>query len=175
MHIDNFIELAFGGGCHWCTEAVFQSLKGVFGVRQGWISHTGEEKDFSEAVLIKFNPEIISMEMLIKIHLDTHSSASNHAMRKKYRSAVYALSSESSNAVGHILTKCIKHYKKDICTQVLIMTKFKQNVEYQNYYYTNPKREFCKRYIKPKLQLVMNQYAEYAKHDKISAAIAEQR
>ncbi len=86
MRID---KIGFGGGCHWCTEAVFQSLMGVIKVEQGWISAEGTE-DFHEAIILHFNSDIISLKKLIEVHLYTHNSTSNHSMRIKYRSAVYA-------------------------------------------------------------------------------------
>ena len=68
------IKIALGGGCHWCTEAVFQSLKGVEKVNQGYVASTGENNWFSEAVIVHFNDEIITLKTLIEIHLHTHKS-----------------------------------------------------------------------------------------------------
>ena len=82
-------KIGFGGGCHWCTEAVFQFLKGVTKVDQGWISSKEPNAYFSEAILLEYNPQLISLETLVSIHLHTHSSTANHSMRVKYRSAVY--------------------------------------------------------------------------------------
>ena len=85
-------KIGFGGGCHWCTEAVFQSLKGVAKVEQGWIASFDEYDSFSEAVIVYYNETVISLETLIDVHLYTHRSNSDHSMRKKYRSAVYTFS-----------------------------------------------------------------------------------
>jgi peptide methionine sulfoxide reductase MsrA len=84
-------RVGFGGGCHWCTEAAFAALRGVIRVEQGFIRADAPDDNFSEAVLLTFRPEKISVGSLIEIHLRTHSSTSNHSMRRKYRSAVYAL------------------------------------------------------------------------------------
>jgi len=66
-------KLAFGGGCHWCTEAVFQSIIGVNCVHQGWAAHIDDESAFSEAALIEYNPKEIALEVLLEVHLLTHS------------------------------------------------------------------------------------------------------
>ncbi|WP_343065456.1 peptide-methionine (S)-S-oxide reductase [Arenibacter arenosicollis] len=81
-------KIAFGGGCHWCTEAVYQSLKGVEVVEQGFVASKGEESFFSEAVIVHYDPKSIALKDLILIHLYTHKSTSDHSMRNKYRSAI---------------------------------------------------------------------------------------
>ena len=45
-------KIGFGGGCHWCTEAIFQALNGVESVEQGWISSLNPYDTFSEAVIV---------------------------------------------------------------------------------------------------------------------------
>ena len=82
-------ETGFGGGCHWCTEAVFQSLRGIVRVRQGFIAADPPYDGFSEAVAVAWDPVRISLEDLVAVHLATHASTSMHKMRGKYRSAIY--------------------------------------------------------------------------------------
>ncbi len=72
-------KIGFGGGCHWCTKAVFQSLNGVNNVKQGWIASDGEAFAFSEAVIVEYNAKIIPLEVLIEVHLRTHKSTSEHS------------------------------------------------------------------------------------------------
>ncbi|WP_282180204.1 peptide-methionine (S)-S-oxide reductase [Maribacter stanieri] len=94
MH--NLYKVGFGGGCHWCTEAVFMFLRGVTKVAQGFISPKENIEDFSEAVIVHFNPNIIALEDLVAIHLDTHRSTQNHSMRNKYRSGIYFFEKKKS-------------------------------------------------------------------------------
>ena len=68
-------KIGLGGGCHWCTEGVFESLLGIAYVNQGWIASNGEN---SEADEVYFDPAVISLSDLIEIHLYTHASRSNH-------------------------------------------------------------------------------------------------
>jgi hypothetical protein len=49
-------KIGLGGGCHWCTEGIFQSLIGVAQVDQGWITSNGDNATPSEAVIVHFNP-----------------------------------------------------------------------------------------------------------------------
>ncbi len=153
---NNLYRLGLGGGCHWCTEAVFASLTGVKSVKQGWISSTEPNTEFSEAVLVEFNEGEISLKDLIEIHLNTHSSTSNHSMRQKYRSAVYVMSKKDAVQVSTALDDLQTNFEQSLVTQVLPFKAFKINEEdYQDYYYKNPDKPFCQTYIKPKLEKVL--------------------
>ena len=99
-------KIALGGGCHWCTEAVFQSLKGVVSVEQGYIASLVKHSAFSEGVIVHFNANIISLKTLIEIHLYTHKSTSNHSMREKYRSAIYVFSKSQNDKVEVVWHEC---------------------------------------------------------------------
>ena len=161
LNIDEMNRIAFGGGCHWCTEAVFQTLKGVKKVEQGWIASTGNHSSFSEAVIVHFDPNVISLKKLIEIHLNTHKSTSNHSMRKKYRSAVYTFSEEDIHASKAIIEYFQKEFDHQIITQVYPFKAFKASPkEIQNYYLSNPSKPFCKTYIEPKLKLLSLKFSE---------------
>jgi len=97
-------RIAFGGGCHWCTEAIFQQLTGVNQVDQGWVSSTHTDATTpSEAVIVHFDPAYISLDTLTEIHLFTHNATSNHIFREKYRSALYTFSDTQHQEAQNIL------------------------------------------------------------------------
>lgn len=155
-------KIGLGGGCHWCTEAVFQSLKGVLEVSQGYIASKDENASFSEAVIVNYNPQVIPLEVLIEIHLLTHKSTSNHSFRKVYRSAVYVFEEEETFKVKTILSKLQTEFSIPIITQVLPFKSFKPSREQiQNYYLKNPQKPFCQKYISPKLELLKEKYSSY--------------
>ena len=159
MKID---KIGLGGGCHWCTEAVFQSLKGVNKAEQGWISALGAE-EFSEAILLYFDPEEISLKKLIEVHLYTHKSTSDHSMRKKYRSAVYVFTTTQYTQANGILGSLQQDFEDKLITEVYGFKEFKISPEpFQNYYLKNPNKPFCKTYIGPKLQMLLRRFPKNA-------------
>ncbi len=170
--MDRKTKVALGGGCHWCTEAVFQSLKGVEKVEQGYVSSVGENQEFSEAVVVHFNTEEITLETLIEIHLHTHKSNSNHSMRNKYRSAVYTFSSEQENNSKKIIENLQKGFDDKIITKVFPFLEFKASREaIQNYYQKNPNKPFCETFINPKLQLLLDKFSNYVDDKKVKHLI----
>lgn len=157
----SFHKIGLGGGCHWCTEAVFQSLKGVLKVEQGYIKSCKENSYFSEAVIVHFDPKIILLQDLIEIHLHTHKSTSDHSFREKYRSAIYYFEEDEKQYVTHILSILQKQFDDQIITQVLEFNVFKSSrTELLDYYLTNPEKPFCKKYIHPKLDILQKKYSK---------------
>lgn len=155
-------KIALGGGCHWCTEAVFQALKGVVKVEQGYVASVDGNTAFSEAVIIHFNKDKIALSVLIEIHLYTHKSTSNHSMRDKYRSAIYTFSEVQKKETIHILNGFKNTFEDDIITEILPFSEFKASREaVQNYYKKNPEKPFCKQFINPKLKLLVDKFSNY--------------
>ena len=166
-------KVGFGGGCHWCTEAVFQSLIGAKKVEQGWVASTEKNKSFSEAVIVHFDVKEISLKTLIEIHLRTHKSTSNHSMRTKYRSAVYYFTHQQKEESIKIIEELQSGFKDAIITQVLEFKNFKpSSEEFQNYYQSDPDKPFCKNYIHPKLQFLLQNFSNKINKSKVSHLIS---
>lgn len=153
-------KIGVGGGCHWCTEAVFASLLGVSRVEQGFIRADAPDDTFSEGVLLTFQPEEISLASLIEIHLRTHSSMSNHAMRHKYRSAVYAMDEAQAQAARSALAEVEPSFDDPLITRVLPFRGFQASEKrFQRYAEKNAGGPFCTTYIDPKLTLLRKQFS----------------
>jgi peptide-methionine (S)-S-oxide reductase len=160
-------RIGFGGGCHWCTEAVFAALRGVVRVEQGFISADAPDDDFSEAVVLTFQPEKIPLASLIEIHLRTHSSMSNHAMRRKYRSAIYAMDEAQAKAARRVLSELAPGFDAPLVTRVLPFRTFSASQErFQRYAEKHAGGPFCTAYIDPKLALLRKEFGDLLRSDR---------
>ena len=167
--LKNEAKIGFGGGCHWCTEAVFQSLLGVIKVEQGYASSEDINTSFSEAVIVHFDSEMMSLRTLIEVHLLTHNSTSDHSMRSKYRSAVYIFSEKQKKEAYLAIGQFREEQDKLFITEVLVFSEFKPSREQiTNYYYKNPEKPFCKSFIDPKLKLLLSHFSKETDITKVS-------
>ncbi len=158
------LKIGFGGGCHWCTEAVFQSVKGVGKVDQGWIKSKSPQDNWSEAVIVHFDDSEIPLQVLIEIHLLTHSSSSMHNLREKYRSAIYTFTNAQKHDCASIINKLQLEENERYITQILPFVDFKLNEEeFLNYFATRKEAPFCKTYIRPKLRMLLERYGPLVK------------
>lgn len=153
------MTIGLGGGCHWCTEGVFRSVRGVLEVKQGWIYSESPNQEGSEAVLVKFNTDEINLPLLIAIHLHSHSCTADHLFSKKYRSAIYVFN-EDQKAESLSAIKAMQiEFDQPILTKVLSYVSFKENKEeFLDYYYKNAERPFCTKYIEPKLKALKDRF-----------------
>lgn len=159
-------KIAFGGGCHWCTEAVFKALKGVINVEQGYISSSVPNDSFSEGVIVHYNSRFISLPQLIEVHLHTHKSTSNHSFRGTYRSAMYWYHKDQETVFVKAIKQLQPSFSEDIITKALPFVSFKASRESITDYYTkNPNAPFCTRYIEPKLSFLKDNYTTIVKQE----------
>ncbi|MEO9102745.1 MAG: peptide-methionine (S)-S-oxide reductase [Burkholderiaceae bacterium] len=156
--------IGLGGGCHWCTEAVFESLRGVTRVDQGWLAPASDKDSFSEGVLIDFKPDLIDLFTLVAIHLHTHSCTSNHVLRGRYRSALYVHSAAQARLAANAIAQLQQtDFDLPIITQVCRLGAFRRNEErYLHYAQRHAGQPFCERFISPKLALLRERFEAHA-------------
>ena len=157
-------RIGMGGGCHWCTEAVFQALCGVARVEQGFIRSHAPADAWSEAVIVHFDPALVDMATLIEVYLRTHASTRDHAMRGKYRSAVYAFTRGQARQATGIIDALNPSFGGKLVTAVMPFVAFRpSDARFADYYATDPERPFCKRYIDPKLDLIRQRFGAHVR------------
>lgn len=153
-------KIGFGGGCHWCTEGIFQTLRGVTQVDQGFIQSIPPADRWAEGVIVGFDPMIISLETLAEVHLRTHSANGVYSPGGRYRSAIYTFGAEQEDEATRSIARFADESGRPARTTVLPFIGFKPSEErYRNYYKTAPDRPFCRRYIDPKLAYIRRHFA----------------
>ena len=178
----------FGGGCFWCTEAVFQELKGIVSVMPGYsgghppaggANPTYEEVSsgktgHAEVIKIEFDPAIIPFRTLLTVFFATHDPTTANRqgpdVGTQYRSAVF-YTNETQKKEAEEFIKELNASSPDgklIMTEVAPFTEFYEAEEYhKNYYKNNPAQSYCQVIINPKLQKVQKEFADLLEsHDK---------
>lgn len=178
------MELAtFGGGCFWCTEAVFQEIKGVSFVKSGYTGGHVENPTYeevcdkttghAEVVQIGFDPEQVSFEQLVQVHLRTHDPTTLNQQGAdkgpQYRSAIFYHSEKQKEITNRIIAKLneAEVYPNKIVTEVTEFTKMYDAEDYhQNYYANNSQQGYCRSVIQPKMAKFRKVFADLLKDKK---------
>lgn len=169
-------KLVIGGGCFWCTEAIFKELKGVSRVRSGYSG--GKVKDptyrevcygrtgHAEVIEVTYNPQIISLDDLLIIHLTTHDPTTINRQGAdqgtQYRSVIFHQNEEEKETAREVIDELQKHYSGQIVTEVLPFSDFYvAEEEHQNYYERNSMAGYCRAVIDPKLSKFRKLHRKY--------------
>ncbi len=169
-----------GGGCFWCTEAIFKSLRGVISVMPGYAG--GEMQDptyqdvssgdtgHAEVVHIEFDPQIISFEDLLEVfwavHDPTQLNRQGNDIGSQYRSIILYTTAQQKVISEQSLDKLIhsKIYKKPVVTEIKPLGKFYNAETYHHDYFdNNPNQPYCQLIISPKLQHLREKFASKLK------------
>jgi peptide-methionine (S)-S-oxide reductase len=170
-------QALFGGGCFWCTEAVFLQLKGVQKVVSGYAGgHTTNptyeaicngDTNHAEVILIDFDEQQISYQQLLTvffaIHDPTTLNRQGNDIGTQYRSVIYYFNeiqkAESESFIGQLKADGL-----DIVTELSPAPIFHPAEEYhQNFFARNPAQGYCNFAIPPKLLKLHSQFQNLLK------------
>jgi peptide-methionine (S)-S-oxide reductase len=155
-------KIGLGGGCHWCTEGIFQMLAGVAQVEQGFIRSSPPSDSWAEGVIVHFDPSVIGLPTLLEVHLRTHRATAPFIARSKYRSAIYVADDDQRKRATDAMISLQHEFDRAIRTRVLALQGFTISDErFRNYYVSDPGRPFCRRYIDPKLAVIRRDFAAF--------------
>lgn len=166
-----------GGGCFWCTEAVFQDLKGVQSVISGYSGGRRPNPSYeqictgvsghAEVIQIAFDDEVISFESLLKIFFATHDPTTLNQQGAdkgtQYRSVIFYHDDEQKE----IAEKVKKDFETEgifenpIFTEIVPLSIFYPAEDYhQNYYKNNPEQAYCQFVVAPKVAQFRQYFGE---------------
>lgn len=171
----NMALATFGNGCFWCTEAIFEQLKGVENVVPGYAGGSKKDPTYEEVCLgitghaeviqMSYDPKIISYRELLEVFFYTHDPTTlnrqGNDIGTQYRSAIYYHDKDQKNDALEIIKqlKSEKVYEDKIVTEVTRLDEFYLAENYHNDYYNNNKNQgYCRVVINPKLDKFTKKY-----------------
>jgi len=173
-------QATFGAGCFWCTEAVFQNLKGVYKVVSGYMGGQIKNPTYNdvctgstghaEVIQIDYDPEAISFEELLLVFFKTHDPTTLNRQGNdtgtQYRSVVFYHDQEQKQEAHEMIDKLTKELVFDsaIVTEVSPVTDFYEAEDYhQNYFNQNSTKSYCAFVIQPKLAKFTKEFKDKLK------------
>ena len=155
-----------GGGCFWCTEAVFEQLKGVEKLESGYSGGKVPNPSYqqvctgmtghAEVSQITFDPDVLSFEDLLKVFFTVHDPTTLNRqgadVGTQYRSAIFFQSEKQKLAAEKSKVEAQKEYSNPIVTQIQPLSVFYKAEDYhQDYFDNNQNAPYCTMVIRPKL------------------------
>ncbi len=179
--MENDLETAtLASGCFWCTEAVFNAVRGVEEVASGYSGGSKENPTYqevcsettghAEAVQIKFDPQEISYKEVLGIFFATHDPTTlnrqGNDIGESYRSAIFYHSDEQKKIADAVIEEISEQaiFDDEIVTEVTEFTNFYVAENYhQNYFEDNPNQPYCSAVISPKVSKFRKTFADRLK------------
>ena len=170
----------FGGGCFWCTEAVFQMLKGVSKVEPGYAGGRADNPSYelvssgntghAEVIRVTYDPSVISYEDLLTVFFGSHDPTTlnrqGNDVGEQYRSVILYQREEEKAAAEKLIQEVNESLNDGsrVVTQVVPLGTFFPAEDYhKNYYQNNSSAPYCQIIIEPKIEKVKKRFAELVK------------
>ncbi|MBI2099082.1 peptide-methionine (S)-S-oxide reductase MsrA [Candidatus Uhrbacteria bacterium] len=170
----------FGGGCFWCTEAIFKMLKGVKSVVPGYAGGTMPDPSYeevsggvtghAEAIKIEFDPQAISFNDLLAVFFGTHDPTTlnrqGNDVGEQYRSIILYTAPEQKKLAEDYIKELNESSEdgKPIVTEVKPLEKFYEAEDYHHdYYEKNKDKPYCQVVINPKLKKAKEKFSALLK------------
>jgi peptide-methionine (S)-S-oxide reductase len=164
-------KATFGSGCFWCSEAVFQQLKGVQAVVSGYSGGKVKNPTYeqvcsgltghAEVIQVAFDPEQISYDELLEVFWQTHDPTTLNRqgadVGTQYRSVIFYHNDKQQELAEHYKRQLEKEhaFRRPIVTEITAFEEFFPAEEYhQNYYDSHKSQPYCSAVIRPKVSKV---------------------
>jgi len=177
----NLDKATFGGGCFWCTEAIFQKLKGVEKVTSGYAGGVGSADyeavsngvtGHAEVIQVEFDPKIISYETILEVFFHLHDPTTLNRqgadVGTQYRSIIFFHNESQRTTAENLKQKMEKEkiYKDPIVTEIIPFESFHSAEGYhQNYYENNKESGYCRIVIDPKIKKLYREFGTFVKSE----------
>jgi peptide-methionine (S)-S-oxide reductase len=170
----------FGGGCFWCTEAVFKMLKGVSTVLPGYSGGTKEDATYdkvssgrtqhAEVTYVEYDPSEISYRDLLTVFFGSHDPTTynrqGNDIGPQYRSIIFYTTPEQKEEAERFIEEINASNKEGekVVTELEAFEEFYEAEDYhKEYFATHSNAAYCQVIINPKLEKVQKQFADLLK------------
>jgi peptide-methionine (S)-S-oxide reductase len=173
--MQKFENATIGGGCFWCTEAVYQELKGVISVESGYAGGSKHDADYksvcsgltkhAEVIQITFDPKLISYQTILAVFFTVHDPTTLNQQGNdkgpQYRSVIFYHDEAQKATAETVLTEAQALWSGHIVTEISPLPIFYPAEAYhQNYFGNNPYQGYCSFIIAPKLKKFRAQWLD---------------
>jgi peptide-methionine (S)-S-oxide reductase len=172
--------IVLGGGCFWCTEAVFDRVQGVTDVESGYsngetVSPSYEQvctgrTGHNEVVKLQFDPAQITLREILEIffvvHDPTTPNRQGNDVGTQYRSGIYYANEAQKQVAGEVIREieASKTYRSPIVTEVEPLANYSTAEAYhQDYFLNNPNQGYCAFVVGPKVEKFQKTFAARVK------------
>ena len=177
---DTLQTITLGGGCFWCTEAVFVTVRGIEDVESGYCNGVTVQPSYeqvcsgatghNEVVKLRYDPSKISvreiLEIFFVIHDPTTLNRQGHDSGTQYRSGIYFSSPEQQALANDLLQEMAQSgvYERPLVTEVLALSNYWAAEDYhQDFFERNPQQGYCQAVAAPKVAKFRKTFARLVK------------
>lgn len=165
-----------GGGCFWCLDAVYRTVRGVKHVVSGYMGGAPETASYeavcsgmtghAEIVAVTFDPEVVPADVVLDIFFASHDPTTlnrqGYDVGTQYRSVLFAFDPAQQEQFARAIERHREHFVNEIVTTIEPASTFHEAESvHQNYYGRFPEAGYCNVIINPKLAKVRRYYASW--------------
>ena len=173
-------SITLGGGCFWCTEAVFERVRGITQVQSGYCNGAVLQPTYeqvctgrtghNEVVRLTFDPAVISVQQILEIFFAIHDPTTlnrqGNDVGTQYRSGIYFHTPEQQQVAQAMLEQLAQErvFDAPLTTELLPEQNFWPAEDYHAQYYArNPSQGYCAAIIGPKLAKFRQTFTQFLK------------
>lgn len=177
---DSLQTITVGGGCFWCTEAVYVQVRGVVDVESGYCNGVTERPSYeqvctgktghNEVVKLVFDPAQVSVRDLLEIFFVIHDPTTRNRQGNdtgtQYRSGIYFSSPEHQVVAKELIEELNRSgmYERPVVTELVALTNYWPAEAYhQDYFEKNPSQGYCLAVAAPKVAKFRKTFARLQK------------
>ena len=170
--------ITLGGGCFWCTEAVYEQVNGVVGVESGYSNGQARNPSYeqvcsgttghNEVVRVRFDTAQITLrdvlEIFFVVHDPTTLNRQGNDSGTQYRSGIYFHHAEQQRVAQGVIDEANAHHGGRVVTELLPEANYSRAEDYHQHYFTqHPNQGYCAFVVGPKVEKFRKTFASKAR------------